>query len=145
MQEDELYNTIISNSWTDNIDDYFNFLIDEAQKYTNSEVQVYKNIDKCLKRILKNLKNKITIEEYDNLIINLGIYNNQDTFDFAIGLIKTYYQNEFIINNKEYSTFDIMLTIVNEYKEKNTIPIPRIFHYILNALLRIHYVLCIKL
>ena len=144
MQEDALYNTIISNSWTDNIDDYFTFLIQQAREYTNNEVEVYKLIDLSLKKILNNLKRKIDISIYDNLIINLGIYNNQDGYDFAIGLIKSYYDNEFIIKGKEYSTLDIMVTIINEYQEKNTISIPRIFHYILNALFKIHYVLCIK-
>ena len=61
MQEDALYNTIISNSWTDNIDDYFTFLIQQAREYTNNEVEVYKLIDLSLKKILNNLKRKIEL------------------------------------------------------------------------------------
>lgn len=72
--------------------------------------------------MLLELKSTIDYSLYDQIIINMGENNNQQGFDFAIGLIKTYYQNEFLINGYEYNVFDIMINIYNEDKTDTNLP-----------------------
>lgn len=147
MQEEStnsLYEVVIENSWNNSVDDYFKFIIENASKYTKTPEEAIELIDKVLKKILTNLKNSVEIEKYDTILINLGNYVNQDGYDFAIGLIRSFYRDEFKINNTEYDVLDMMNTIVEQYKTKDTPPIPEIFHYILASLFRIHYALYIR-
>ncbi|MBE6147510.1 MAG: hypothetical protein E7168_04175 [Firmicutes bacterium] len=66
------------------------------------------------------------------------------SYDFTIGVIKSYYDTEFIVDGKEYAVLDVMNTIVDQYKTKDTLPIPEIFLYMLACLFRIHYALYIS-
>lgn len=119
-------------------------LFESGKKYAKNDEELNLIIDKALKKVLYNLKNNIPEKTYKNVMMNLGVYNNQDAYDFAIGLILSFYRDEFIINGKEYSVMDIMYSIVEQYKTKDTLPIPEIFHYTLACLFRIHYALYIK-
>ena len=140
----ELYQEIIEKSWNNNVDDYMKFVFQTAQKYEKNEDDIFNLVDLVLKKILSNLKNNIDIKRYDEIFLNLGIYSDQDAYNFTIGVIKTYYENEFKVDNKEYAVLDIMNTVVEQYKTKDTIKTPRIFHYMLACLFRIHYALYIK-
>lgn len=139
-----LYNTIIENSWTDDIENYLDFLGIEGSKYVKSDEELWDLVDKTLKKILSNLKKNVKIDMYDNMILNMGRYSNQDGYDFAVGIIKSYYRDDFIIDGTEYSVMDMMNTIVEQYKTKDTLPVPEIFHYILASLFRLHYSLYIR-
>ena len=141
---EKLYETIIKYSWNSSIDDYFTFIIKNSKYLVTNKKEQAILIDKTIKKILANLKQNINLSVYDNLIINMGPYANQDGYDFAIGLIKTYYQNEFVINGCEYRAFDIIINIYNEYKTADTLPMLETFHYILATLFRIHYILYVK-
>ena len=151
---DYLYQKVIENSWNSLKIDYLHFLYEHAKSIIKSEKQTYHNkveeekeiinlIDAVLKKMLMNLKNNISIKKYDQIIFKIENYNNQEAYDFTIGLIKTYYKNEFKMNNKTYRVLDIMNTIVEENKKDNTLPIPIIFNYIIANLFRIHYALYI--
>ena len=144
MKVESLYKDIIEYSWKDNIDDYVKLLYTEGKKYVIDENELEIIVDKTLKKILTNLKNNIPEDMYENIIFNLGSYANQDALDFTIGLIQSYYRDNFIIEGKEYSVFDIMYSIYNQYKTKETLPLETTLHYMLADLLRIHYVLFIK-
>lgn len=146
MQEENinsLYNVIVENSWKDDIKDYFEFIVKEADKLVESDDEAFELIDKVLKKILSNLKNNVNIEKYDNMIMNMGNYENQDAYDFGIGLIKSYYLDKFIIDDNEMYTLDIIQIMVEQYKTKETLPFPDILHYVLAVLFRVHYVLYI--
>ena len=136
-----LYQIVINNSWSDEINNYYSFLIENATYYCENRNEVFELIDKVLKKIFTNLKYNIEIDRYDNIYVNMGRYKNNDAYDFMIGVIKTYYENEFKDGNIEYSTFDIMNTVVEQYKDQSTMSTPRIFHYMLATLFRIHYAL----
>lgn len=140
----ELYQEIIEKSWNNNVDDYMKFVFQTAQKYEKNEDDIFNLVDLVLKKILSNLKNNIDIKRYDEIFLNLGIYSDQDAYNFTIGVIKTYYENEFKVDNKEYAVLDIMNTVVEQYKTKDTIKAPRIFHYMLACLFRIHYALYVR-
>ncbi len=147
MQEESinsLYEVIVKNSWTDDVDDYLKFLFENAIKYETKEIPADKLVDVVLKKILSNLQENVNINVYDSFILNMGKYINQDGFDFAIGLIKSFYRDNFKFNGEEYSTMEIMYNIVEQYKTKDTLPIPEIFHYILASLFRTHYALYVK-
>lgn len=139
-----LYQIIVKNSWSNDEKNYLDLLFKNGKKFAKSEEELGLLIDKTLKKILSNLKNNVPEEIYENMIMNLGIYNNQEAYDFAIGLILSYYRDEFIIDGTEYSVIDIMYNIVEQYKTEQTLPIPNIFHYILACLFRIHYALYIE-
>ncbi len=140
-----LYQVIINNSWTDSIEDYFTFIEQNSKHLVKNKKEFTTLFDLTLKKILKNLKDNIDINVYDNLIINMGKYANQDGFDFAIGLIKTYYLNEFIIDNNELNTIDVLFLIYNEYKNEDSLTFGQTIPYILASLFRIHYILLIKI
>ena len=137
---EKLYHKII-NSHNKTVKNYLKFLINSSAEFTNNKEKQIQLIDKTIKKMLLELKSTVDYSLYDQVIINMGEYNNQDGFDFAIGLIKTYYQNEFLINGYEYSVFDIMINIYNEYKTDTTLPITKTIHYTLASLFRIHYLL----
>lgn len=139
-----LYQIIVKNSWSNDEKNYLDLLFKNGNKFAKNEEELGLLIDKTLKKILSNLKNNVSEEIYENMIMNLGIYNNQEAYDFAIGLILSYYRDEFIIDGTEYSVIDIMYNIVEQYKTEQTLPIPNIFHYILACLFRIHYALYIE-
>lgn len=141
---DILYRKLIEKSWNDNIEDYMSITFDLATELESDRKKAFNLVDKVLKKMLSNLKNNVDEDLYDNILFNLGKYSNQDAYDFTIGVIKTYYINEFKINNNEYKVFDIFNTIVEQYKTKDTPPIPEIFHYMLACLYRLHYALYIK-
>ncbi len=146
MQEENinsLYNVIVENSWKDDIKDYFEFIVKEATKLVESNDEVFELIDKVLKKILSNLKNNVNIEKYDNMIMNMGSYKNDEAYDFGIGLIKSYYLDKFIIDGNEMDTLDIIQLIVEQYKTKDTLPFPEILHYVFAVLFRVHYALYI--
>lgn len=138
-----LYQIIVKNSWSNDEKNYLDLLFKNGKKFAKNEEELGLLIDKTLKKILSNLKNNVPEETYENIIMNLGVYNNQEAYDFAIGLILSYYRDEFIIDGTEYSVIDIMYNIVEQYKTEQTLPIPNIFHYILACLFRIHYALYI--
>ena len=137
---EKLYHKII-NSHNKTVKNYLKFLIKSSAEFTNNKEKQIQLIDKTIKKMFLELKSTVDYSLYDQVIINMGEYNNQDGFDFAIGLIKTYYQNEFLINGYEYSVFDIMINIYNEYKTDTTLPIMETIHYTLASLFRIHYLL----
>ncbi len=137
---EKLYHKII-NSHNKTVKNYLKFLIKSSTEFTNNKEKQVQLIDKTIKKMLLELKSTVDYNLYDQVIINMGEYNNQDGFDFAIGLIKTYYQNEFLINGYEYSVFDIMINIYNEYKTDTTLPIMETIHYTLASLFKIHYLL----
>lgn len=137
---EKLYHKII-NSHNKTIKNYLKFLINSSTEFTSNKEKQIQLIDKTIKKMLLELKSTVDYNLYDQVIINMGENNNQDGFDFAIGLIKTYYQNEFLINGYEYSVFDIMINIYNEYKTDTTLPIMETIHYTLASLFRIHYLL----
>ncbi len=139
-----LYQVIINNSWTDSIEDYFTFIEQNSKQLVKNKKEFTILFDLTLKKILKNLKNNIDINIYDNLIINMGKYASQDGFDFAIGLIKTYYLNEFIIDNEQLNTIDILFLIYNEYKTEDSLTFGQTIPYVLASLFRIHYILLIN-
>lgn len=139
-----LYNAIVENSWTDNIENYLDFLGTEGSKYVKSDEELWDLVDQVLKKILSNLKNNVKIDKYDNIILNMGRYSNQDGYDFAVGVIKSYYRDDFVINGTEYSVMDMLNTVVEQYKTEDTLPIPEIFHYILASIFRLHYALYIR-
>ena len=60
-------------------------------------------------------------------------------------LIKTYYLNEFIIDNNELNTIDVLFLIYNEYKNEDSLTFGQTIPYILASLFRIHYILLIKI
>lgn len=136
---DKLYQKIVEKSWNDNVDDYMKFTFKSAQELEKDENKIFDLVDKMLKKILSNLKNNIEIDVYDNILFNLGSYNNQDAYDFTVGVIKAYYENEFKINNEEYAVLDMFNTVVEQYKTKETLSTPEIFHYMLACLYRLHY------
>ena len=137
---EKLYHKII-NSHNKTVKNYLKFLIDSSMEFTSNKEKQAQLIDKTIKKMLLELKSTVDYNLYDQVIINMGENNNQDGFDFAIGLIKTYYQNEFLINGYEYSVFDIMINIYNEYKTDTTLPIMETIHYILASLFKVHYLL----
>lgn len=139
-----LYNDIIEYSWDDHIDDYVKLIHEKGKKYAFEENDLNTIVDKVLKKILSNLKSTIPVDMYENIIFNLGSYRDQDSLDFTIGLIQSYYRDDFIINGNEYSVFDIMFSIYNQYKTKDTLPLEKTLHYMLADLLRIHYSLFLK-
>lgn len=147
MQEikvESLYKDIIEYSWDNTIDDYDGLIRKCAKKYEFDENGLELIIDKVLKKILTNLKNNVPEDKYMNIIFNLGPYNDQDALDFTIGLILSYYRDNFIIEGKEYSVYDMMYTVYNQYKTKETLPFEKILHYMLADLLRIHHMLYIR-
>lgn len=141
---DKLYQKIIEKSWDDNVDDYMKLVFQSAQELEKEDEKIFDLVDAVLKRILSNLKNNIEIDVYDDILFNLGSYNDQDAYDFTIGVIKTYYDNEFKVEDKEYAVLDMFNTVVEQYKTKDTLPIPKIFHYMLACLFRLHYGLYVK-
>ena len=141
---DKLYQKILEKSWNDYVDDYMKYVFQSAQEIEEDESKLFDLVDKVLKKILSNLKNNIERDKYNDILMNLGSYNNQEAYDFTIGVIKSYYDTEFIVEGKEYAVLDMMNTIVEQYKTKDTLPAPEIFHYMLACLFRIHYALYIS-
>lgn len=141
---DELYQKIVNNSWTNNIENYFEFIKEQASHLAKNKNEINNLIDEVLKKILSNLKKNVDMKKYNKVILNMGKYSNQDGYNFTISLIKTYYKNEFKFNNQEYSTLDIMYTIVKQHKEEEDSEVSKIFHYMLACLFRLHYALYIK-
>lgn len=137
---EKLYHKII-NSHNKTVKNYLKFLIKSSMELSSNKEKQVQLIDKTIKKMLLELKSTVDYNLYDQVIINMGENNNQDGFDFAIGLIKTYYQNEFLINGYEYSVFDIMINIYNEYKTDTTLPIMETIHYTLASFFKIHYLL----
>lgn len=137
---EKLYHKII-NSHNKTVKNYLKFLIKSSMELSSNKEKQVQLIDKTIKKMLLELKSTVDYNLYNQVIINMGENNNQDGFDFAIGLIKTYYQNEFLINGYEYSVFDIMINIYNEYKTDTTLPITKTIHYTLASLFKIHYLL----
>ena len=141
---DKLYQKILEKSWNDYVDDYMKYVFQSAQEFEKDESKIFDLVDDVLKKILTNLKNNIERDKYNDILMNLGSYNNQEAYDFTIGVIKSYYDTEFIVDGKEYAVLDMMNTIVEQYKTKDTLPTPEIFHYMLACLFRIHYALYIS-
>lgn len=141
---DKLYQKILEKSWNDYVDDYMKYVFQSAQEFEKDENKIFDLVDDVLKKILTNLKNNIERDKYNDILMNLGSYNNQEAYDFTIGVIKSYYDTEFIVDGKEYAVLDMMNTIVEQYKTKDTLPTPEIFHYMLACLFRIHYALYIS-
>lgn len=136
----KLYDFIVENSWKDGITNYVQLLFEKASSLTTDEDEQFMLIDYSLKKILSELKLNVRKKQYTNVIVNMGDYSNQDSFDFMIGVIICYYDTKFIISKVHYTTFDIMVAIMNQYKTEQTPSISDLFHLMLACLFRFHYV-----
>lgn len=142
--ENELYKTIIDNSWNLKIDDCLEFIYQQATELETNSKERSKLIDNVLRRILKNLKDTIDINKYDIMISNMGEKANQYNYDLTMIVIKTYYENGFIIENQQYSVLDIIFATIQKYRTNKNNTLFAHASSVLDCLFTIHYILYIK-
>ncbi len=143
-KEEDLYKIIVNNSFKLKIDNCLEFVYQQASKLETNNKEKSELIDNVLKRILKNLKDTININQYDIMLSNMGELANQYNYDLTMIVIKNYYENEFIIENQQYSVLDIIFTTIQKYRTNKDKTLFECTSNILDCLFTIHYILYIK-
>lgn len=140
-----LYQNIISNSWTSKIDNFLEFIYAEAGQLESDSHKKAILVDKVLKRILNNLKSNVPIK----IITRIHSKEIEDiekncSYDLTINIIKKYYENSFILNNKQYTVLDIIFSTIENDRTPRNNTLFEITSDILRNLFALHYVLFIK-
>lgn len=132
-----LYKYIIEYSNNTRISNYFDFLCIMGSHYSKNLNELKLLIDLTLKRILNNITQGTNIKNFDKVVeLNMGKYESQKAYELTTLLINEYRKNKFIMTNKECTVFDVMGNII---KENIKSPDPKMYHFMLAYLFRLHY------
>ena len=130
-----VYNYIIDYSNNSEISNYFDFLCIMGSHYSKNLNELKLLLDLTLKKILNNIIHGTSIINFDKVVkLNMERYENQKAYELTTLLIKEYRESKII--NKEYTVFNTMESII---KENTKPPDPKMCHFMLAYLFRLHY------
>lgn len=143
--EELLYQKILKNSWISKVANFLEFIYEEAGILETDNHKKVLLIDTVLKRILNNLRDNVPLKKIKKIHSKeVQDIEKQCSYDLTIKIVASYYENNFIINGKVYTTLDIIFsTIQNDITSRNK-TLFEITSDVLRNLFALHYVLCVK-
>lgn len=140
----KLYNLLIDTLKLDTyVLDFPSFMAQTITKEIKPQ-EVHTVIDKTLKRFLKELKEIVNRDKYENVVMNMGLYKDQEAYDMSVGIIKYYYDCDFIVGDKELDTISVIISLIEQENVKDINRATKLVTGIIACILKFHYALYIN-